>query len=231
MSDLTILVPSYDRPRAARELARTFQDTCTADTKLVFVCNSDDSKLGQYFTMLNGIGRVLEVPSGRRGMCDSLHAAFSHLKDDLGFAVGFMGDDHRPRTIGWDAAYLNVLYNLGTGFVYGNDLLQGELIPTQVAMTSDIPQTLGYMVPREFQHLFVDNVWKDWGRGIGKLVYLDDVVVEHLHPLAGKAKSDKNYRAVNSGPVAHADGASYAAYHSSGRLNDDIARLKLLLTP
>jgi len=171
----------------------------------------------------------MEVPSGRRGMCDSLNSAFNDLSNGLGFAVGFMGDDHRPRTVGWDAAYLNVLYNLGTGLVYGNDLLQGEIIPTQVAMTTDIPKTLGYMIPREFQHLFVDNVWKDWGNGIQRLEYLPDVVIEHLHPLAGKAVMDGNYEAVNSGAIATADGTSYKAYHSSGRLRADITRLQGLL--
>ncbi len=227
--DLTVLVPSMGRPKNAVRLYESFRETCRADTELLIVCSNNDSQLPKYLKLLNGYGRVLQVAQGRRGMVDALNTAFSILYRELGFAVAFLGDDHRPRTVGWDEMYLETLRGLGTGMVYGDDLLQGENIPTQIAMTTDIPKALGYMVPPEFQHLWVDVVWKDWGNDTGRIVYRGDVVVEHLHPLAGKAQSDANYDAVNSSAVATHDQLAYAAYHDSGRFAADCGRLRALL--
>lgn len=162
-------------------------------------------------------------------MVDALQAAYLQVKESLGFAVGFMGDDHRPKTIGWDSSYVAALEELRTGFVYGDDLLQHDAFPTQVAMTSDIPNALGYMTPLEFQHLCVDLIWRDWGIAIDRLRYLPDVVVEHLHPLSGKVQTDAGYDAVNSSAVANHDSAVYRDYHESGRFDSDVDKLRQLL--
>jgi hypothetical protein len=182
------------------------------------IVDSDDPTLPIYYTLLNGIGQVVVVEPGRRGMVAALQAGFEVFKGQLGFAVGFMGDDHRPRTVGWDTNYLNTLRELRTGLVYGNDLFQFENIPTQVAMTTDIPEKLGYLCPPEFDHLCVDVVWKDWGQAIERLRYLKDTVVEHVHYLPGKSSFDKTYAVV-----------AYQNYNHSGRFEADVAKLKELV--
>jgi hypothetical protein len=165
-------------------------------------------------------------------MVAALQRGFEGFGDHLGYAVGFMGDDHLPRTVGWDTAYLEALRGMGTGFVYGNDLFQGEAIATQVAMTTDIPLALGYMCPPEFDHLCVDVVWQDWGKAIDKLEYLGEVVVEHMHYLAGKAKVDEGYGAVNNSTVSGHDIAAYNHYNSpEGNFERDVALLKKLIEP
>ena len=169
------------------------------------------------------------VEPGRRGMVAALQHGYEAFESHLGYAVGFMGDDHRPRTRGWDTAYLEALRSLGTGFVYGNDLFQREAIATQVAMTSDIPKALGYMCPPSFDHLCVDVVWNDWGNAIQKIVYLDEVVVEHVHYLAGKSAFDKTYAVANNPQMAAHDSAAYRNYHDSGLFDADVEKLRGLL--
>lgn len=227
--ELTILVPSHGRPKNAVQLYESFRETCQLDTKLVIVVDEDDLTLPIYWKMLNGFGQVVTVPKGRRGMVDALQAAYVLLQDQLGFSVGFMGDDHRPRTPGWDAAYVASLRELGTGITYGDDLFQHAAMCTQVAMTSDIPKALGYMTPLGFQHLCVDVVWRDWGIALDRLRYLPDVVVEHMHPLAGKSKNDAGYAAVNNHEIANHDNAYYREYHDSERFDRDVEKLKELL--
>jgi hypothetical protein len=151
-------------------------------------------------------------------------------KASAGFAsrypmLGFMGDDHRPRTPGWDAAYVEALTEMGTGIVYGDDLLQGERIPTQVAMTSDIVEAMGGMAPGGLVHMYLDDLWKAVGERLGCLRYLPDVVVEHLHPAAGKARWDDRYAEVNA-PEVYADGrARLDAWLASGELDAVADRL------
>ncbi|HMD82605.1 MAG TPA: hypothetical protein VKE92_14920 [Anaerolineales bacterium] len=195
----------------------------------MIIVDDDDPTLSTYYTVLNGVGQVTVVPAGNRGMVAALQHGLDIHSEHLGFAVGFFGDDHRPRTVGWDTRYLETLRELGTGFVYGNDLFQGQAIATQVAMTSDIPKALGYICPRGFDHLCVDVVWNDWGTAIDKIVYLDDVIVEHVHYLAGKSAFDKGYAVVNSPQMAHHDNTYYQTYHSDGSFEADVEKLNALL--
>lgn len=144
------------------------------------------------------------------------------------FAHAFMGDDHLPRTVGWDEAYLDALHELGTGIVYGDDLLQGRALPTQCAMTSDIIRALGYMAPPTLTHLFVDNFWLSLGNEAGCLRYLPEVIVEHRHPAAGKAALDEGYERVNSVAMQTRDEAAWNAYVDSGAFAADVEKVKAL---
>ncbi|WP_037684635.1 hypothetical protein, partial [Streptomyces griseus] len=102
------------------------------------------------------------------------------------------------RTVGWAGRYVDELRQLGTGIVYGDDGYQGERLPTQWAMTADVVGALGRMVPAPVEHLYCDNSVLDLGRAAGCIRYLPDVLVEHMHPVAGKAADDDQYRRVNS---------------------------------
>ena len=137
-------------------------------------------------------------------------AMYRATDDNPPFAIGFCGDDHRPRTVGWDQAYLDALREMGTGIVYGNDLLQGEALPTQVAMTSDIIRALGYMAPPDLVHMYADNWWRELGRRAGCLRYLPDVIVEHMHPVAGKADWDEGHKRVNAPEMYDRDATTFA---------------------
>jgi hypothetical protein len=128
----------------------------------------------------------------------------------------------------WDARIRTCLSG-GPGIVYGNDLLQGELMPTAVAMTSDIVTTLGYMAPPTMVHLCVDLVWKDWGVGMQRITYLGDMVIEHLHPAAGKAVLDAGYEECNSSEQVTADATAYYAYRDDGALSADLEKLRALV--
>jgi hypothetical protein len=43
-----------------------------------------------------------------------------------------LGDDHRPRTKGWDRRLIDAIESLGgaPGIAYGDDKLQGAALPT-----------------------------------------------------------------------------------------------------
>jgi Methyltransferase domain len=217
MADLVVIVPSRGRPQAARELIAAFDATCTTNPILIFAVDADDPMVDEYRSTLAPTGMVdvgVNVTSSR-SMVEALNVVTSVWAVDAN-ALGFMGDDHRPRTPGWDARYLEALRELGTGIVYGDDLLQGERLPTQCAMTADIVRALGYMAPPALRHMCVDNFWLDLGNSAGCIRYLPDVVVEHLHPLAGKAEVDAGYERVNAPGVIGADVAAYAAFQRDG---------------
>lgn len=207
--DLIVIVPARDRPDAMVELADNFRETCTQGTHLVFALDDDSPTVDQYEQCRPS--NVELFVSGSRTMVQALNHAAFHYRDDA-FAIGFMGDDHRPRTAGWDYYYCDALRDLGTGIVYGDDLLQGARIPTQCAMTADIVRMLGYMAPPALTHLFVDNFWRDLGTAAGCLAYLPNVVVEHMHPVAGKADWDEGHVRVNQRSMYARDEQAYRRY-------------------
>jgi hypothetical protein len=54
-------------------------------------------------------------------------------------------------------------------------------------------------------HLFFDNFVKQLGLDLECLRYLPDVIIEHLHPVAGKAEMDAGYERVNAPKWYEAD--------------------------
>lgn len=229
--DLLVIIPTRGRPGAVREIVQAWDDTgATAD--LLFAVDTDDPELAAYKAAakeLSGDQRVRFVFWARKRLCGTLNQAAVKNADSYRF-LAFMGDDHRPRpaAMAWDARIRECLSG-GPGIVYGNDLLQGEAMATAVAMTSDIVTTLGYFAPDCLVHLCLDLCWVDWGRGMGRITYLDDMVIEHLHPAAGKAAVDQVYEDCNSPERATADGAAYIDYRDNGGLEADLVKLRKLV--
>lgn len=231
MDDLLVIIPTRNRPAAVPALVQAWDDTgATAD--LLFAVDTDDPQLPAYeahAAALKGDSRVRFAYGKRRRLCGTLNLQAVKAAKAYRF-LAFMGDDHRPRPAeqAWDER-IRICLSGGPGIVYGNDLLQGEEMPTAVAMTSDIVTTLGYLCPPPLVHLCVDLCWRDWGRGMGRITYLPDMIIEHLHPAAGKAVLDQGYEECNSSEMVTADSTAYYEYRDDGGLEADLAKLRALV--
>jgi hypothetical protein len=217
MNQLAILVPTRGRPNNLARLQHAFTETCEAATRLVALVDDDDPELPAYQALADQLRGEpffrLEIgPRLRLGPTLNVAGPKWAARSSV---VGFMGDDHVPRTAGWDTHYAAELVQLGTGLVYGNDLIQGEALPTQVAMTSDIVLATGCMVPPGAVHLWLDNAWLALGRALGAITYLPDVVVEHVHPIAGRAQWDAGYAECNTDALMDADRAVFEAWQQN----------------
>jgi hypothetical protein len=229
--DLLVIIPTRGRPHAIPEIMAAWDETgATAD--VLFCVDKDDPELAGYKAQAKELaddGRVRFVFWARKRLVGTLNQAAVKNASDHRF-LAFMGDDHRPRPAAqpWDER-IRICLSGGPGIVYGNDLLQGEKMATAVAMTSDIVATLSYMAPPAMVHLCVDLCWVDWGRGMGRITYLDDMVIEHLHPAAGKASVDAVYEDCNSSERASQDAAAYYDYRDNGGLEADLDKLRNLV--
>lgn len=227
-NELVWIVPTRGRPDKVDKLIESFEATTRACTELVLAVDLDDDLLTDYYSAASRY--VTTFDPVRPGMVATLNAAasrYSNLANPL--ALGFGGDDHLFRTVGWDDKYLTSLKR-GNFFVYGDDGLQHENMPTQVAMLTEVVDRLGYMAPPQFKHLCIDLVWKDWGDALGRIEYLPDVFVEHVHPAAGKASWDDNYQRVNNPEITAKDAETYYAYKADPEgFVADVARLRELL--
>jgi len=138
--------------------------------------------------------------------------------------IGFMGDDHWIKTYAWDQKIIEPIKNIKYGMSYGNDLIQKELLPTAIIMSSEIILKLGYMCPPNQQHLYLDDFWLRLGKTLGTIYYCDDIIIEHMHFSAGKSKLDDIYSEVNSPSLYQSDLKEYENYLSNN-FKSDIEKL------
>lgn len=226
--DLTMYVPTKGRPEQAYELERRFYQTIHLNTRIKFILSDNDSELDKYLAM-PWIDHPIVVSPDNPGFVAPLNLGYLQDRREVySYALGFMGDDHWPITPGWDQDYVGHLLTMGSGFVYGNDGLQGEAIPTQIAMTSDIPLVLGFMTLPQLWHLYADNFWLDLGKAIARIKYLPNTYIEHRHPAIGKAKYDKGYEFSGSSELDHRDRIAYSKYLQED-LESDAQKIKNMM--
>ena len=213
MNKMITLVPTRGRPMNAAQLLSAHEELSTA-SDLLFVIDANDPEHDQYHFEV-GQELCMTIDNTSRGMAYPINkAANAIVKQDKYDFFAFLGDDHRPRTAGWDAILIQAMQKRPS-MAYGNDLFQGQRLPTMIAMTSDIVKALGGMVPPKMKHLYLDNFWKKLGEDLGSLTYIDAVVVEHMHPVAGKAEWDEGYKEVNAQEVYSFDALAYQNYIQS----------------
>lgn len=215
-----VLAPSRGRPERAREMTESFLDTKELeDTQLVIAIDEldptrrDYAKLGHMKSV-----RVITLWGDETGCLTKATntAAKRYWSSDL--ILGHVGDDHLFRTQGWDGIIEATLPE--PGIAYGDDLLQGEELPTAVFMSSVIPRTLGWLALPGTRHLYIDDTWKWLGSELDVLHYRPDVIIEHMHPAAGKAPSDAGYERVNSDEAVQHDRAVFTSWRAT-RMSED----------
>lgn len=139
-------------------------------------------------------------------MAPAVNGAFEEYNDlDI---YGFVGDDHRFRGE-FEEKIIEAMKHVP--LVYGNDLLQGENLPTACFFKGDMVRAFGYICPQNYRHLYLDNTWLEWGKELG-ILYLPDIIIEHMHRDAGKAQNDENYDRVNSQEMYLHDREAFKKY-------------------
>jgi hypothetical protein len=228
--ELLVIVPSRGRPQHLARTVDAWRTTGAFDrAALLFAVDADDPEIGAYREAHRAVAHLpvgLRVAVRWLPMVTKLNrVAVQHC--EAPFALGFAGDDHVPRTPGWAGRYLDELHALGTGIVYGDDGMQGEALPTQWAMTSDIVRALGRMVPADVEHLYCDNAVQELGLKADCLRYLPDVLIEHMHPMAGKAATDRGYARVNQPEQYSRDQKAFLEW-TTGLMGIQVATVRAL---
>lgn len=218
---LAMLVPSRGRPGSVSRMLDAWESTGGFDhARLIWVLDADDPEFEAYAKELqrssNRGGYIAEVARWKPMVVKLNQAARVFARDFP--AVGFMGDDHLPRTDGWAAELTNALSVMwpDPAIVYGRDGFQDARLPTWWAMNSSVVHALGRMVPADVQHLYCDNAILELGTQAECITYLPSVLIEHMHPAAGKAESDDGYRRVNRRQQYERDLAQFRAWVQDG---------------
>lgn len=223
---MLIIVPSRARPARALQMVQSAILTANQpdELEIVIVIDDTDPELDWYRDTFSGPRLV--VLDGRHRYTEALNvAAFAPgaMGQDI---LGAFGDDVLFRTQGWDDITRDTLRTPGLAF--GDDMVHSERHPTAIFMSRLIVDALGWLALPATKHQWADDAWMKLGKKIGRLRYMPDVVIEHMHPAVGKAEWDQTYRDVIGGEVpglAKADFEGFEAWHKKD-LAADARRVK-----
>lgn len=168
---------------------------------------------------------VIYTVNPNERLVPKLNTASSRFVNEYKY-IAFFGDDHVIKSH-WETEMISYFKdNNETGIVYGNDLLQGERLPTAVCLSSNIIKELGYMIPPVLLHMYADNFWLDLGKQTNSLKYFPNIIWEHMHPDNGKADRDSQYS--YAAHVVHLDRDAYQNYINNGSFQNDIEKINNL---
>ena len=204
MNTNLVILPTRSRPENAERCINALKEHSVMSD----FCIAIDDDQADLYPRLDGV--IYEV-NPRLRMNGTLNLVANKYVDKYK-TIYFLGDDHLVRTPNWDEYLAGAIATKGYGLAYGNDLLQGISLATAVMMSTNIIKAVGYMAPPKLVHLFMDNYWMSLGRKLGTLWYFDKVIIEHLHPVAGKVEWDEQYMEANSTEVSEGDRDEFLRY-------------------
>jgi predicted O-methyltransferase YrrM len=206
---LGVIIPTRGRPDNIAKVIDAWDATgAWSDADMILAIDADDPEIDSYRQFELRV-KTAEIGAWTPMVPKLNRVALAAAKGADYFALAFAGDDHLPRTDGWARRYLDVLGEMGTGMVYGDDGYQGANLSTEWAVTADAVRALGRMVPAPVDHLYCDNAMMDLFGQAGALRHLADVKIEHMHPVAGKSTEDAQYARVNSHEQNNSDRRAY----------------------
>lgn len=211
-----MLIPSRGRPESVDRQAEAWEQTDPLkEARLIWILDLDDPMAIQYQDAL-ARHPWMEVACVQywTPMVRKLNEVAVTVQADV---VGFMGDDHLPRTPGWAVALAAASRTHGPGIFYGRDGLKDIKLPTWWAMSEPIIRTLGRMVPADVEHLYCDNAVLELGKAARCIRYLPSVFIEHMHPVANKSEWDSGYVRVNGPDQYERDRSAYIRWLRSSR--------------
>jgi len=215
MKKILIIVPSRSsngsRINNIEELKDSWIKTTTGNSDLLIGLDEDDE---HHYPRLESVNYEVNK---RLRMVGTLNLLANKYCAEYEY-ITFLGDDHRFRTDDWENTFLNDAKEQKYSIFYGNDLLQGANIPTAVFISSNIIKKLGFMVPTKLIHMYADNFWLELGRALSCLRYYPNLIIEHMHPAASKAKTDTQYAEVDS--YTNQDRTSFIHYMNTQFQND-----------
>jgi hypothetical protein len=199
--NISLLLPTRERPALVHRLFDTLSQTTTDLGNLEVVLYADEDDRASHEISTTAFPLVKLVGRARRTMGSMIRACYdaSH-----GRYVMLINDDVIVRTPGWDTKVIETFGRLpdDIGLIYGNDLDQGEAVPTFPLISRTVCDVLGEICPSGYKNLHIEShlfdIFRQLARlGYGRIRYLENVVFEHMHYVVGKAARDQVYTKKN----------------------------------
>ncbi|TAN64007.1 glycosyltransferase, partial [bacterium] len=201
MKNISIILPTRGRPALVKRLFDSLIETTAKieDIEVVLYIDDDDVEShGITHTIIDIIKLIRPHGASLGSILNECYYASS------GRYLFLMNDDAIYRTKGWDTDVLRAFeaFPDDIALVYGNDLDQGGKVPTFPIISRKTCEFMGGICPSEYLNLHIESHLLDIFKrlkvlGYDRIVYLDDVVFEHMHFQLGKTSFDATYKKKN----------------------------------
>lgn len=224
---LAVLVPSRGRPHNLNRLLAAIDDTATGDCVVYTYIDDDDPELDEYRSRFHESGVQMMVGQ-RIYYAAAINALAEVAANDGALHLAMFGDDVVPETRGWDATLIAVLGGR-LGVAYGSDGLEhlhGPDLPTHFVTQTELYRRLGWLALPGIRHLFLDNVAREIGKGLGNFRYVPEVRLTHRHRWNRTAPDDQTYRDANDKRKREQDERVYLAWRNGPGYRETMERLR-----
>jgi predicted protein tyrosine phosphatase len=186
----------------------------------------DDDNL-EVFDFLYSVKEIesITVQSAENTLMQKLNTIALDIASNYKY-MAFTADDIVFQTP-WESRFVNYLKSVPYGVVYANDTIHGQNLPTHPCVSSNLVTALGFFGCPAVAHNYFDNFWMSVGKELGYIEYFDDVIMKHMHPIAGRAPQDE--LSVKVLGLMDSDGEGYANYMDKN-FKEDIEKIKRMAT-
>lgn len=200
MERVSLLLPTRARPSLAARFLKSARDRATHPDYVEAILYVDSDDLNSQSIVCPGLD--VHTIIGPRSSMGAYNTAC--LNASRGEIVMLANDDVVVRTDGWDDAVRALHRSIGDGIYLGypNDLFKGEAVCAFPILSRRACGLLQDPFPLEYKGAFIDyhllDIFKRIERmGTRRLIYLPQVVFEHMHYRTGKGAFDETYRSRN----------------------------------
>lgn len=188
---ISLLVPTRNRPDLVRRMWDSARATALGEIEACFYLDDDDPVGLQGVESLGGDWAA--TVGERCVLSEAWNRAFEIADGDI---LMHASDDIIFRSQGWDLLVTEELERFSDriAFVYGRDGYQDEQLGTHGFVSREWVEALGYFVPPYFSSDYNDLWLHEVAGLIGRRVFVPEVFIEHMHPVAGKGEWDLTHR-------------------------------------
>lgn len=184
---ISILCPSRGRPdRFAAMMWSALEMADVAErVEVLLAVDVDDKTINQY-------PEPDHVQQFRTPAGNLVNALAHKASGDILMAAA---DDVLFRTKGWDTKVREVAARYPDGLYIASPMNgDGRRRVNHWFTGRQWLNLFGWIVPEHFEHFSGDEWVQEVASPCGRLVYMDDVLIEHMHKKYGKAPNDEGYR-------------------------------------
>lgn len=188
----------------------------TEDLSELYIITDEDEQINHpvFVESYSGV-HWLSVPAGLTLM-EKLNYHALDIADQHDY-IQFLAHDIVLKTP-WESRFIDFLEDVEIGMVYGNDLVHNGRLATHPCIKSSMIKAVGFYGCPAVEHNFFDNYWMAVAQSFGMCMYLPDVVMEHNHPIVGKAEKDKISESIYS--MLESDQEKYVEYMNTNFQTD-----------
>ena len=223
---ISLLCPTRNRPANVIRMTDSALSMASSPDDVEFAFYCDDDAPGSVPEIIADGPGVKVVTGPRIVLSDMWNKCFEACTGQIAMQCD---DEAVFRSPGWDAQVRDAFDAIPDriAFVHGSDGHQPPTFGALGFLSREWVQAAGRFTPPYFSCDYGDTWINDVANAIGRRVFVPGLVIEHLHPIAGKAQWDETH----GERLARGSRDSVAALYASlaGEREADAAKLRAVM--